>query len=280
MKAPLVIYHADCYDGFTAAWIAWKAFSGEVELWPGKYGEPPPYDEAESRKVFVLDFSYPREEMIRLNELAAGLEVHDHHKTAQANCEGLDFCTFDMDRSGAGMAWDRFFPPLDRPDWIQCVEDRDLWRFAHPGTKEVHAYLTSTPMTLAEWSKIHDSEIDEIVEGGRAILRSIDRYCEKMVEHSVGRILWGKPAQVVNAPYLNCSELCNYMLEGTDEPLGIAVAYFRRSDGQWQFSLRGKPGGTDVSSIAREYGGGGHYSAAGFDVADLAEVFAPPESPR
>lgn len=267
---PLVIYHADCYDGFTAAWIANHYFGG-VELHPGKYGEPPPYERAEGRTVFVLDFSYPREEMVRLNEAASTLEVLDHHKTAQANCEGLDFCSFDMERSGAGMAWDRFHPKTKRPMLVECIEDRDLWRFSHPATKSIHAYLTATPMTLDEWSKLFEMPWEHIAEGGDAIRRSIDRYCEKMAEHSTGRILWGKPAQVVNAPYLNCSELCDYLLEGTDEPLEIAVAYFRRSDGRWQFSLRGKPGGTDVSDIARRYGGGGHYSAAGFDVAELPE---------
>ena len=271
MKAPLVIYHADCYDGFTAAWIAHTALDGRAELFPGRYGEKPPYSLAEGREVLVVDFSYPREQMIELNEVAGTLVVLDHHKTAEANCEGLDFCTFDMERSGAGMTWDHFNPGKRRPVWIECVEDRDLWRFDHPATKSIHAYLTATPMTLEAWSELHQAEWEHLAEGGDAIRRSIDRYCEKMTEHATGRILWGVPAQVVNAPYLNCSELCNYLLKGTDEPIEIAVAYFRRADGAWQFSLRGKPGGTDVSEIAKRYGGGGHYSAAGFSVEALPE---------
>ena len=261
---PLVIYHADCYDGFTAAWIADRAFEGRCELFPAKYGEEPPWDLARDRKTFVIDFSYPREQMLRLNEIADGLEVLDHHKTAQADCEGLEFCTFDMERSGAGMAWDRFFLPLARPVWIECVEDRDLWRLKHPATKAIHAYLTSTPMTLEDWSKLHEMEWEQIADGGLAILRSIERYCEKMADSARGLILWGCPAQVVNAPYLNSSELCNYLLEGDDEPLSIAVAYYQRRDRQWQFSLRAKRGGTDVSAIAKRFGGGGHAAAAGF----------------
>lgn len=265
----LVIYHGDCYDGFTAAWIAHAAMGGSVDLFPGKYGERPPWEMLEDRDVYILDFSYSRTDMLRIDESARSLVVLDHHKTAEENCRELGFCTFDMNRSGAGMAWDYFFPGKDRPQWIQCVEDRDLWRFSCSDTKNVHAYLTSVPMTILDWYGIHSLSVEEIVQGGKAIRASIDRYCEKMAEHSRGVIAWGVPADVVNAPYLNCSELCNYLLEGNDEPLAIAVAYFQRNDGRWQFSLRGKPGGTDVSLIAREFGGGGHYSAAGFDLADL-----------
>lgn len=269
MSNILVIYHADCYDGFTAAWIAHKALGGRADLFPAKYHDPPPFDLINGRNVLVLDFSYPRDQMIEMAQRADFLDVLDHHKTAQENCEGLEFCTFDMERSGAGMTWDYFHPQVPRPVWIDCVEDRDLWRFENPATPSVHAYLTSTPMTIKEWSAIHATPTKDLKRGGQAIRRSIDRYCEKMAEHARGMILWGCPAQIVNAPYINCSELCDYLLEGSDEPLEIAVAYFQRRDGQWQFSLRGKRGGTDVSEIARQFGGGGHYSAAGFSVGDL-----------
>ena len=57
---PLVIYHGNCYDGFTAAWIANSALN-DAELIPAKYGDPPP--DVMAREVFVLDFSYPREVM-------------------------------------------------------------------------------------------------------------------------------------------------------------------------------------------------------------------------
>ena len=117
----LVIYHADCYDGFTAAWIA-RQVMPDCELFPASYGKPPPYELARERAVYVLDFSYPREEMIELNECASALRVLDHHKTAEENCRGLAFCDFDMDRSGAGMAWDYFNSGALRPRWIERVE--------------------------------------------------------------------------------------------------------------------------------------------------------------
>lgn len=60
---PLVIYHANCWDGFCAAWVARKAL-GAIEAVPAQYGQPPP--EVADRVVYVLDFSYPRDVMADL----------------------------------------------------------------------------------------------------------------------------------------------------------------------------------------------------------------------
>ena len=38
--SPLCIYHANCVDGFAAAWVVRKAFHGVVDFHPGIYGEP------------------------------------------------------------------------------------------------------------------------------------------------------------------------------------------------------------------------------------------------
>ena len=84
---PLVIYHANCWDGFCAAWIARKAL-GEIEPFPAYYGASPP--DVKDRIVYMLDFSYPRDVMDRLLTEARRTVVLDHHKTAQ---EALDACT-------------------------------------------------------------------------------------------------------------------------------------------------------------------------------------------
>jgi len=59
---PLIIYHGNCPDGFTAAWVAARAL-GDHELFLGTYGEDPPYELAKDRQVFIVDFSYPRVKM-------------------------------------------------------------------------------------------------------------------------------------------------------------------------------------------------------------------------
>lgn len=50
---------------------------------------------------------------------------------------------FDLDRSGAAIAWDEFNIDIPMPEWIRYVEDRDLWRWGLPGSEAVNEALGS-----------------------------------------------------------------------------------------------------------------------------------------
>ena len=97
----LVIYHADCADGFCAAWVARGVLGDAAEYVPAHYGQNPP-DVLAGAMVYILDFSYPRDVMIQIAKEARLVLVRDHHKTAMAALDGLDElpnvdCLFDMD---------------------------------------------------------------------------------------------------------------------------------------------------------------------------------------
>lgn len=46
----------------------------------------------------------------------------------------------------------------------------------------------------------------------------------------------------------------------------FSVTYRDRKDGKREYSLRSRDGGLDVSVIAKQFGGGGHPQAAGFEL--------------
>lgn len=261
MKPPLIIYHGGCPDGFTAAWVCHVAYDGNVELYAATYGEPPP--DVAGRDVVIVDFSYPRETLIEMHEVALSLRVYDHHKTAQADLEGLEFCVFDMERSGAGIAWDELMAPRKRPWLVDYVEDRDLWRFNLPHSREVSDYVMALEHDLAMWDALRTKDLKIVKEYGSIIRQKIDSYCRamiKMVRYSGPEGLRTIP--VVNAPYPMISDVLNAVLEEhADAP--YAVGWFQRGDGRYQYSLRSR-GVTDVSAIAKVFGGGGHHNAAGF----------------
>lgn len=266
-----VIYHANCIDGFTAAWVAHLRFGDDAEYIPAQYGEAPPVVIGED--VLILDFSYPRETLLEMHNVAQSLRVLDHHKTAEASLAGLDFCTFDMNRSGAGLAWDELHGG-DRSPLVDYVEDRDLWRWKLPGSKEINAWIGSFDQSFMTWGVMSRS----IVNGwndchgiGAALLRGVDRYCREMGRQARFIEFAGHAGiPVVNAPYINTSELVGSLAEhpsGTGHAL-FAVGWFQRGDGKYQYSLRSR-GDFDVSLVAKQYGGGGHKNAAGFTVEKL-----------
>lgn len=265
----LVIYHGGCVDGFTAAWVARDglAFLGiaEVEFMPRKYGDEAP--DVTGRDVYVLDFSWPREEMLKMKEQAKSLVVLDHHKTAESELSGLEFAEFDMERSGAGMTWDHFYPGAARVPLVNYVEDRDLWRFRLPGSKEVNAFIQSCPHTFEDWDVMNSTSLVEMKARGQGALDYINRYVREMKGQSRMLTFRGHRIPVVNAPYIGTSELVGALAEGHE----FAMGWFQRGDGKYQYSLRSK-GEFDVSELAKEFGGGGHKNAAGFVTSALIVI--------
>jgi hypothetical protein len=264
MKKQLVIYHANCIDGFTSAWAVWKKYGDEnTEYLPASYGDKVP--DVTGRWVLVVDFSYPRDVMVKMNEQTSGLSVFDHHKTAEAALEGLNFATFDMARSGAGLTWDILHRNA-RPWLIDFVEDRDLWRWKISKSKEANAWISACKRdSFADWDRLSATPLADVISNGEAVLAFVDRYVSEMVEQARIIDFEGARVPIVNAPYINISELVGKLAETAP----FALGWFQRADGLYAYSLRSRgPDGVDVSEIAKKYGGGGHRNSAGFTCVD------------
>ena len=148
-----VIYHDQCPDGFGAAWAAFQALGyttgngSPVHYIPSRYGQKPPEMDPEG-VVYILDFSYNLETMTKLWHRHGGrVTLLDHHKSAMEELQGqLPGCYFDMDRSGAAIAWG-YFKPFERmPELLAYVQDRDLWRWELPDSRAVNAAIEVAPM--------------------------------------------------------------------------------------------------------------------------------------
>jgi uncharacterized protein len=269
----LIIYHKSCPDGFCAAFIASKRYP-EAKLLARDHGLEPPYKEVDGKDVLVVDFSWrTREQNVIMAAAAKSFRILDHHKTAQETLQGLDFATFDMNRSGAGITWDELFgkieqvggiyvPGRPRPWWVDYVEDRDLWRKLLPNSDEVNAYIMTLPYTSEAWDTLLSTTLEDAARLGRGGLAYIQHYVREAVVHGQKGILRNYPALIINALYMNISEVAGELAKMCD---GIGIGYFERGDGIMQFSLRSR-NDVDVSAIAKTYGGGGHKNAAGFQL--------------
>lgn len=263
---PLVIYHGGCRDGWCAAWVVHHRYP-DGEFYAGYYGSPPP--DCTGRDVIIVDFSYPLAVMEGIRDVASTLLVLDHHKTA---AEALQRMTetgfgarvvFDMERSGAGLAWDEFFPGQVRPWLVDYVEDRDLWRHKLPGSRVLNAWIGTLPFTFEAWTKA-EQERDGSIERGEAVEAKVMQYVTEVRKNARRWTFEGHDVPLVNAPQVDISELLSAMCEGET----FAMGWWQRADGVFQYSLRSR-GDFDVSALAKLHGGGGHKNAAGFQSAVL-----------
>ena len=263
----VIIYHGSCFDGFTAAWVLFRKFGQMARYIPAQYGEDPPPELGPDHDVIIVDFSYKRAILESIKSKVRSLLVLDHHKTAEEDLKGLDYCIFDMERSGCGIAWDHFFGGA-RPWLVDTVEDRDLWRFTWgETTKNAMGWISTFPMDFDSWHELFLGGLQGAVLKGSSILKYIRNYGEKAMEHVLVRAIAGHPVPVVNMPYMNCSEHLD-LLQDLKPGYPFVASYFKTKADDWQFSLRSR-GDFDVSKIAKFYGGGGHKNAAGFHVTEL-----------
>ena len=272
----LVIYHGNCYDGVTAAYVCWLMFKDNAEYIPFNYSDSAP--DVTGLDVVIVDFSFKRGVILKMKEQANSLLILDHHKTAEAELQGLDYAIFDMNRSGAGLTWDYYFgdqlisqPSQNRPILVDYIEDRDLWRFQRKNSKEVNALFQSYDIELKTWieevSKLDERPFEQLVSEGTAILRKQNSLVKAICANAELRNLPQPDGHINAGPYVQTSvlmsEVCDEMIKNFDS--NFSWYSFRRKDGKIQYGLRSR-GDFDVSAIAKRFGGGGHKNAAGFEL--------------
>jgi oligoribonuclease NrnB/cAMP/cGMP phosphodiesterase (DHH superfamily) len=264
----LVIYHGSCRDGFTAGWVARLRYP-QAQFHPGYFRKKHP--SVAGRDVLILDFSYPRSVLQEMASQARSILLLDHHKSAQSDLAGLDYAVFDMERSGAGLAWDDLFPGKARPWLVDYVEDRDLWRFALPDSRAVNAYLSTLSFDFEAWTGASELGLERAKTLGEVVLAKVEQYVDEVSKNARMITLDGYRVPAVNASPVDTSELLESLVGGHP----FALSWSVRFDGMFQYSLRSAEEGVDVSEVAKRHGGGGHAHAAGFESdAPLEGLFA------
>lgn len=305
-----IIHHADCIDGFGAAYAGWRCFADDACYRPLHHGETVPLDEIAGHDVFILDFSFPPAELEAMAACARSLTQIDHHASARGawadrlttRSDGAETyhhpqlplqVIFDLNKSGARLAWEHFLPEQRLPLLLQHVEDQDLWRFTLPETSRLCRALRLQPFDFAVWHEMVEQTPSQDNERYRDLLQSgaaIEKFCRTETERlagsrlrmrarlrgeaidplqavrhaqpvvSNGDLAWqAVDAIALNANALFASELGHLLAEQG----GIGLIWQLADDGEAKVSLRSR-GHLDVAAIAMRYGGGGHRNAAGF----------------
>jgi uncharacterized protein len=225
----IVLYHAECSDGFGAAWPILETMASEA------------------KELLVLD----------------------HHITAERTLDGFSNAYFDQTKSGAVLSWE-WAHGTAAPWLLQYIQDKDLWTWALPGSREINAALASYPFDFTVWDRFTQTILEQ---EGRAILR---------YEHELVGKLAAQAALVefqgVVVPAVQSAILTSQIGERLSPHHPFCLIWHDR-DGRRYFSMRSRSDGTDVGTIAASFGGGGHTHAAGFSV-PLQTDGTPPADPK
>lgn len=284
---PLVIYHDNCADGFGAAFAAWLKFGDEAEYLPMKYGQPHTAD-YNGRDIYILDFYFHREMMDYVLAHAKRVVLLDHHKSAfemwygsyvkggQLIEDDNNYILLDDNKSGAILAWEYFHPDKEVPMFIKLIDDYDRWQFKLEGTKEFNKALWSyAPWSFEQWKEMFHfaNDYSSMLLEGAAILRAHDQNVQVVVKgagkaclitkyNKVGGVCFQDKGLAANCPPHLASDV-GHQLANQSGTYGLLWSI--NKEGKCLCSLRSN-GDYDVSAIAKTFGGGGHKTAAGFEV--------------
>lgn len=273
-RKPLVIFHKDCADGVAAAWCFWKQYKDSYEYHAGVYNESVP--DILDRDVYLVDFSYKENIMDMICQYANNVVLLDHHVSALDDLWQLSskYSNFDMTQStdknsGCIIAWNyvknKEQHKKGMPVLLQYIQDRDMWKFELPHTREVTTALFSYDMNFEMYDKLMKLSkvgIKKLIAEGQVLNKKFFKDLDNIIKTATRRVeLSGYNVPLLNCNYLYASEAGNVL--AVNEP--FSVTYYD-TEKHRVFSLRSASTGLDVSEIAKQYNGGGHKHAAGFKV--------------
>ena len=263
MKNIVILYHADCSDGFGGAYAAWKKFKNRAEYIAVRYSESLPENLA-GKEVFMIDFCYSGANLDYLLKNTK-LTIIDHHIGAKEDVLKASSFVFELNNSGSVLAWKYFFPKKEAPKILLYVEDKDLWRWKLKESDAIYERLSAEKKDFNIWDKFGKKLQDkngfkELVKDGKILVKFRENLLDEIIEKSFEVDFDGVRARVVNSSVFN-SRVCNRLIK-----MGYSVGITWFSDGNRNIISLRSDGETDVCELAKKYGGGGHKAASGFSL--------------
>lgn len=275
---PLVVYHSPCMDGAGARLAAWLAFGERADYLGADYGadESALIDACRGREVYMADVSFPRPTMEALVQASASLRVVDHHATAQKALAGLPDVLFDMEKSGAVLAFHDLHPGKPLPLLFAYLQDHDLYKFELPHSRELYMAVSGQPQEVGAYARMAQEFDDpkrfaELVRDGAAILAWHDLRCEELLASAAPVVLEGFEGLALN--FDGPKTMANRIGQRLAQISGTFGCLWRfdPASGEARISLR-STGEVDVSavasSLAEAFGarGGGHPKSSGTSI--------------
>jgi len=268
----VVVYHANCPDGFAAALAAWKRLGDAATYVPAEHGPRAPVDlDVRGKRVVLLDYCFKQPVLERMRADAASLVVVDHHASAAADLDAAlpqSSKVLQLRQSGATLAWNYFHPSAPVPVLLRYIEDRDIWRWALRDSRAFAAGMVAAIGDFAAWDAAlsgGDAAIEEVLARGRAVVAYQATVVERHVRSAVPCTLAVAPTlrgRLVNATTLT-SDIGNALASSPGVDYALLYSY-DHATGSFICSLRSATDEVDVSAIAKALGGGGHKRASGF----------------
>jgi len=296
----LIVYHANCIDGFTSAWVAFNALNtveASICILPADYSKASEQEilvlleKYECEDVYIVDYSLPVEFILSClytHPYLESITILDHHESAFKKYLGDDYdidahpvvsihlaqkCSVYLDNTkcGAVLTWEYFNTDIPMPTLLTYVQDWDLHTMVRGlETCYVHEYLLSKPQHFHTWNDTaylldKHGQRESILTVGKALYTIKMKDIFPYVERAIPVQFKGYKGYFVSCPYTLATSIGDAILVRPNAQLFICCTSIEevKLGEEMTWSMRSRKD-VNVATIAESYGGGGHKGAAGF----------------
>jgi oligoribonuclease NrnB/cAMP/cGMP phosphodiesterase (DHH superfamily) len=217
--------------------------------------------------VIIVDFSLQKEgEFQKLLGITDNVIWIDHHKTAIAKHGDLDVRGIRRDgTAGCELTWEWFYPNKSVPMVVKLLGDYDVWKFAfgdNTNYLQTGIRLNDTNPESVNWGMwLHSTYTpSKEIEDGKVALRYRNDYYKTLVDS----ISFYTEFEGLRGICCNASFVSSHLFQTIDPSTYDIMLPFSFDGEQWTISIYTTNPNIDCSEIAKQYGGGGHKGAAGF----------------
>lgn len=284
----LCLYHGSDLDGHCSGAIYAKAHEGEdFILHPIDYGDEVPWELVKDADVTLIDFSIqPKSEFVRLMQEAKTTTWIDHHRSAikewensEVPCGGITM-VLDEKFSGCELAWKHYFPDDPLPTCVRLLGRYDVWDHADDERVLPFQYgMRLYDMDPANgkdnpnWRHVFGDNDGPFIEDMETEGQLILTYQSQNDAYAVQRGSFD--LDFAGSRWIACNRLgkgSKFFESVWDAWKYDGMLSFGWDGDKWCIGLYSDQNGQraiDCGAIAKEYGGGGHPGAAGFQCGHL-----------
>ena len=268
-------YHSADLDGHCSGELIRLVYP-DCEMIGINYGDDFPWDDIElDETVYMVDFGLqPWSDMERL---AAQVDLVwiDHHKSAIENMEEAEIELKGIQRSGLGacaLVWEWLTEHEHAiggtmPEAVRLLAEYDVWNHTDPMTMpfqygmRLYQHLPGDPI----WNEVLGNHRAVGVEGAVVL-----RYQIQQSEIRVKTLSFDTQLDDLRCLAANQGLASSQLFDSIWDPERYdCMLAFHWRKGCWQISLYSDKPSVDVSTAAKQHGGGGHKGAAGFQCDEL-----------
>lgn len=222
----VVYFHSPCSDGLASAWVLWKHYSScpnaKIRFVPVAPGTQFPLLVERDDIVYFVDICPDEKFLKSVLQKTRAIFIFDHHETNRANIELFSKMNIEIlfepeDHSGCMLTY-MFFKGRDddyepqKITLLKYIEDRDLWKFYLPDSKEISGFISSyatfpiplrfgatdtvveaaqqeTIVCLVDFDALLETKPSVMIEKGKMIMETTEVSVGKMIKESSPCIL-------------------------------------------------------------------------------------------